>query len=927
MLAVAAQLSGGRGRGGRGNSNNLGGGGFSSYTDMVQLQLSSYILATTPAKFRTRRLPKIRDQVSCSTCVAQAVAAATQISIAAALNESVSKWDISARSLYYCSLQGRSCKTGWDIPDALKYILDHTPELVHPSSCLATSDSLLKTESGFTGWRPLCAQALEKAAAGKCKGHLGSKITRAEPWINCTYKSMSSFVEIQEHIRAHGAVISRIIIYDDFQVQFNRSAKLRTSEQLPPYQRNLTARPAFAHAVVLVGYDNDNYTWTAMNSWGKGLSTLISQPGVTADGLFMIQMGIGGVGTPEHTYGITCTATEQRKLATVNTQPWEQERRAVQPVNTSVALNTLAECYKYKVVEGDTVAFVYAGGEQYQPYGLQCGIVDPVPPEWFTTTKDESGNMVAPGRLLIDVDVSNNHLTGNLPDIRAWPHVGSLSLAHNKFSGGVPAVWADNAASSRDFYEIDLGDNRLSGLFPHFLTGSIPASYANMARLKYLNLCNNQQLTGTLPPEFGSAGMMPIDAQFRLGDTGLHGSIPPSWSHFSRGSVGVGGSNISLDCTPDGLMVYQRYTWDRVDRPCSGRRPDVNALVALQRLLNTTGGVSNDLAAWNSSDRGSAGPETPPKFCRLWKGVTCDAAYQITWLNLTQLNIQFPAGAALPLPRVADILQPLAAFLLSLDAASLHLAGTLPSSFAAFYNLQHLDLSGNRGLTGSRPSLWSALTALQTLDVSGTGISGSLPPSWASLQELRAFRAANCSSLSGQLPLEWGILRSLEELVVTNSNLSGTLPAWTDSAAMRAAGNKLSRQLVPGWSLFEQLQVLVLANNSLTGSLPESFARLTTLAVLDVSSNAFSSTLPASWVSLRKLQQLDLSNNTLVSPVPEAWSYLYVGAGSQLRCLALFGNAGLSAAELAALKSTLEQRSTGKTTVVVSGDGPMCPSL
>lgn len=142
-----------------------------------------------------------------------------------------------------------------------------------------------------------------------------------------------------------------------------------------------------------------------------------------------------------------------------------------------------------------------------------------------------------------------------------------------------------------------------------FLTGSIPASYANMARLKYLNLCNNQQLTGTPPPEFGSAGMMPIDAQFRLGDTGLHGSIPPSWSHFSRGSVGVGGSNISLDCTPDGLMVYQRYTWDRVDRPCSGRRPDVNALVALQRLLNTTGGVSNDLAAWNSSDRGSAGEQ------------------------------------------------------------------------------------------------------------------------------------------------------------------------------------------------------------------------------------------------------------------------------------------------------------------------------
>ncbi|WIA11601.1 hypothetical protein OEZ85_011706 [Tetradesmus obliquus] len=151
---------------------------------------------------------------------------------------------------------------------------------------------------------------------------------------------MSSFVEIQEHIRAHGSVISRIIVYDDF-------------------QRNLTARPAFGHAVVLVGYDNENYTWTAMNSWGQGPSTLLPyQPGVTADGLFRIQMGIGGVGTPEQTYGITCTATEQHKLATVNTQPWEQERRAVAPDSAAVALDTLASCYRYKFVKGDTVASI-----------------------------------------------------------------------------------------------------------------------------------------------------------------------------------------------------------------------------------------------------------------------------------------------------------------------------------------------------------------------------------------------------------------------------------------------------------------------------------------------------------------------------------------------------------------------------------------
>lgn len=42
-------------------------------------------------------------------------------------------------------------------------------------------------------------------------------------------------------------------VQDDFQVQFNRSARYKTNDQLPPYQRNVTAKPVFGHAVVIVG--------------------------------------------------------------------------------------------------------------------------------------------------------------------------------------------------------------------------------------------------------------------------------------------------------------------------------------------------------------------------------------------------------------------------------------------------------------------------------------------------------------------------------------------------------------------------------------------------------------------------------------------------------------------------------------------------
>lgn len=146
-----------------------------------------------------------------------------------------------------------------------------------------------------------------------------------------------------------------------------------------------------------------------------------------------------------------------------------------------------------------------------------------------------------------------------------------------------------------------------------------------------------------------------------------------------------------------------------------------------------------------------AGPKTPPKYCRLWTGVACNSAYQVTGLDLNALIIQMPPTASLSFPKLVEMLQPLSSSLRVLNAAALQLAGSLPEALATFSRLEVLNLSGNKGLTGNLPDLWSALTALRTVDISSTNISGNLPPSWASLQEMRVFRAENCSGLSGQL--------------------------------------------------------------------------------------------------------------------------------------------------------------------------------
>ncbi|WIA32991.1 hypothetical protein OEZ86_006150 [Tetradesmus obliquus] len=860
----------------------------------------------------------------CSTCVGEAVAAAVQMAIASALDESAAGWDIDARSLYYCSLKGRTCKTGWDIPDAFKHIVDTAPDLLRPTGCLESKYPELvdrNKEPDIIDWEPYCKAANETAADGKCTA---DKITRPKPLLKCSYRSLSNFYQMQQHIRKHGAIVSRIIMNDDWEVQFNETARNVSGLEWPPYKKNTTAKAVYGHAVALVGYNNQNYTWTGLNSWGKG-STNKDKEGITADGLFRINMGLAGVGTPEQTYGVACTVFPGNKKDLHGT-PWlAKPRKPVSPINAAVALEVNANCYKYKTEANESVSTIV---------------------EWFDLDY----------RLFIQ---RNRKQFGNLQDVTY--RLGQTKKARQlqNILDVVSNVTAD-LTTEKPYFTCTFYDKGGAASSVTCLSGNTQKCAQNgtvNCALRYKDVNVSLEL---------AAGTIVQVCSDRF-----EGGVPSSWA------------NISLEVV---------YTVDVADNNLRGvfprSSPQVAALVALQQMITGSGGISNALATWDGSDPGEAGPKTPPKYCRLWKGVACNSGYQITALNLTALSIQLPTTASLNFSTLVEKLQPLSSSLRVLDAATLHLTGDLPESLAAFSRLEVLMLNGNKGLTGSLPDLWSALTALQAVDISSTSIGGNLPPSWASLQELRAFRAADCSGLSGQLPLEWGILRSLEELVVTNSQLGGALPAWTDAGAVRAAGaaalaateqaaekavdadlspasveqrpthvryssgrvgpqataaatqravtaikaalaaapagtrfmplrvfdlsgNKLTGQLVPGWSLFEQLQRLILARNTLSGPLPDGYARLTTLTALDLSANSFVGMLPSTWVSMRQLVFLDVSGNALVSPVPRTLPFM-AGDGFSLKCLVLVGNTGMDSAELASIKSKMEADSATK---------------
>lgn len=122
--------------------------------------------------------------------------------------------------------------------------LEDTPELVRPTNCLLRGNE----EPEIRDWRRLCQQAIDTCP----------KDDRSRPWLSCTFRALSSFWQIQQSIRQHGAVVTRITIYDDFPTFFDPS---RTGLENEIYTRRANAAKLYGHAAAIVGYDNVNKAW------------------------------------------------------------------------------------------------------------------------------------------------------------------------------------------------------------------------------------------------------------------------------------------------------------------------------------------------------------------------------------------------------------------------------------------------------------------------------------------------------------------------------------------------------------------------------------------------------------------------------------------------------------------------------------------
>ena len=151
--------------------------------------------------------------------------------------------------------------------------------------------------------------------------------------------------------------------------------------------------------------------------------------------------------------------------------------------------------------------------------------------DWFGVTADGSENVT-------DLDLSGNNLRGTLPaDLGTLSHLITLDLSDNQLSGTIPDL-----SALIGLMTLNLRDNQLSG--------TIPDSLSSLLSLTTLNLGENR-LTGAIPEELGDIFLLDF---LYLDNNQLSGPIPV-WviGQITGLQVTRFAGNALTRCVPNGL--------------------------------------------------------------------------------------------------------------------------------------------------------------------------------------------------------------------------------------------------------------------------------------------------------------------------------------------------------------------------------------
>ncbi|KAG4401468.1 hypothetical protein GLYMA_07G270800v4 [Glycine max] len=225
----------------------------------------------------------------------------------------------------------------------------------------------------------------------------------------------------------------------------------------------------------------------------------------------------------------------------------------------------------------------------------------------------------------------------------------------------------------------------------------------------------------------------------------------------------------------------------------------------------------------------------------------------------------------------------------SITLSSTGLAGQLSGDIGSLSELETLDLSYNKDLTGPLPESIGELKKLATLILVGCSFKGPIPDSIGNMQEL-LFLSLNSNSFSGPIPHSIGNLSKLYWLDLADNQLQGNIPVSSGDISgldklhhakhFHLGKNNLSGSIPP--QLFSSEMALIhvlLESNQLTDKIPPTLGLVQSLEVVRLDGNSLNGPVPPNINNLTHVQDLYLSNNKLSGSLPNltgmnALSYL-----------------------------------------------------
>jgi len=319
---------------------------------------------------------------------------------------------------------------------------------------------------------------------------------------------------------------------------------------------------------------------------------------------------------------------------------------------------------------------------------------------------------------ICSLDVSNNHLIGNIPSLsKEFSRLSELRMSNNNFEGFIPL----ELAQLKYLSYLDLSQNNLTGLVPSFINSFV----------EYIHLSNNH-LTGLSKKMFnGNSCLVMLDLSFNE----ISGNVQDMIQDLSYSKLNfllLKGNHITGDIPKKLCQLINLTILDLSDNKFSGEIPHCSGTMPFD---------NENLDPSLKESKGSIP------------------------FGLYTLQYKFLRGPISPKQKKEK-----ASF------TSKKRIDTYMGSILVY--MSGIDLSHNK-LKGNIPLEFGNLTRIRALNLSNNDLIGQIPNSFSNLVQTESLDLS-FNKLSGKIPPKLNILTSLAILSVTHNNLSGPIPEWTN---------------------------------------------------------------------------------------------------------------------------------------------------